>query len=217
MGNLIVEQRTFDGMFNATSLINQWNKKNSEDKRIKDFFKLKQTDEFLKVLIDEENLHRDKSPNGDNQAIKTKRGKFTIHGRQPDEVWLHPYLYLKFAMWLNPKFEYFVIKFVYDSLIELRKISADLYIELCNAINWYYLNNFKREAKMDEYKTVGRLIQQLVFGKTFNANPWQTASEEQLQLRTNLQKILIGCYTKNYPIEKTMKLLESQVEISKLI
>lgn len=217
MGDLIVEQRTFDGMFNATSLINQWNKKNNANKSFADFIRLKQTDEFIKVLIDQENLHVGNSQNGDNLAIKIKKGKFTVHGRQPDEIWLHPYLYLKFAMWLNPKFEYFVIKFVYDSLIELRKISADLYIELCNAINWYYLNNFKREAKMDDYKTVGRLIQQLVFGKIFNTNPWQIASEKELQLRTNLQKILIGCYNKNYSVEKTLQILQSQVEISKLI
>jgi len=217
MGNLIVEQRTVDGMFNATTLANQYVKNTGTDKRVKDFFRLKQTDEFIEVLMNEENKHWGNSPNGDNQVIKTVRGKYGVNGRSPDEVWMHPYLFIKFAMWLNPKFEYHVIKFVYDSLIELRKISADLYIELCNATNWYYINNRSREARMDEYRINGRLIQQLVFGKVFTANPWQQASEKQLQLRTNLQKILIGCYVNNYPLNKTQRLLESQVEIAELI
>lgn len=32
------------------------------------------------------------------------------------EMWMHPYLFTKFAMWLDPKFELDVIKTVYDNL-----------------------------------------------------------------------------------------------------
>lgn len=217
MGDLVVNQRTSDGMFNATELLNQWNQQHSDGKKMNHFFKLKQTDDFIGVLINEENLHGKNSSLGDNQAVITVKGRNTINGRTPDIVWMHPYLFLKFAMWLNPKFEYFVIKFVYDSLIEFRKISADLYIELCNATNNYYLSNYKREATMEHYMINAKLIQQLVFGKLMKGNPWQSASENQLQLRTNLQKILINCYCKNMTMEKTRQLLETQVELSEIL
>ncbi len=38
MGDLIVNQRTSDGMFNATALLNQWNKFDSTKKQIIEFF-----------------------------------------------------------------------------------------------------------------------------------------------------------------------------------
>jgi hypothetical protein len=217
MGDLIVNQRTSDGMFNATALLNQWNKTNNVLKKIGHFFSLRQTDDFLKVLINEENLHGRNHDLDDNQAIKTIKGKNTNTGREPDIVWMHPYLFIKFAMWLNPKFEYFVIKFVYDSLIELRKVSADLYIELCNATNWYFINNYNKEATMEHYTINAKIIQQLVLGKIVKGNPWQDANEKELRLRTDLQKILISCYNKNMTMEKTRQLLESRVELSEII
>jgi len=217
MGDLIVNQRTSDGMFNATALENQWNSLNEIKKHIPDFFRLKQTDAFMSVLLEQENTPNGNSHLGDIQAINIIKGKNTAEGKTPDIIWMHPYLFLKFAMWLNPKFEYFVIKFVYDSLIELRKISADLYIELSNATNWYYLNNYQKEATMEHYILNAKIIQQLVFGQIMKGNPWQNASEKQLQLRTDLQKILISCYNRNLTMEKTRQLLESRVELSDII
>jgi hypothetical protein len=217
MGDLIVNQRTSDGMFNATALLNQWNISNSIKKFIPDFFRLKQTDVFIEVLLEQENTPNGNSHLGNNQALIIIKGKNTVEGRTFDTIWMHPYLFLKFAMWLNPKFEYFVIKFVYDSLIELRKVSADLYIELCNATNWYFLNNYQKEATMEHYMINAKVIQQLIFGKTMNNNPWQNASEKELRLRTDLQKILINCYNKNMTMEKTRQLLESRIELSDII
>lgn len=217
MGDLIVNQRTSDGMFNASALLNQWNDSNISKKQINEFFRLKQTDAFIEVLLEEEKSPKGNSPLGHNQAVITIKGKNALGGRTPDIVWMHPYLFIKFAMWLNPKFEYFVIKFVYDSLIELRKVSADLYIELCNATNWYYLNNFKKEATIEHYMINAKIIQQLVFGKTMNGNPWQDATEKELRLRTDLQKILISCYNRNMTMEKTRQLLEARVELVDII
>lgn len=67
MGQFHVEQRTKDGMFNATSLLKQWNL-NSQNfgelkkKEIKDFFENKNTKEFIEALVEEENLHGENSP-----------------------------------------------------------------------------------------------------------------------------------------------------------
>ena len=49
MGNFDIFQRTEDGMFNATSLLSQWNKKRglSRGKEVNDFLKIDKTKEFI--------------------------------------------------------------------------------------------------------------------------------------------------------------------------
>lgn len=47
---------------------------------------------------------------------------------------MHPILFVKFAMWLNPRFEVQVIKFVYDQMIQYRKDAGDAYKELSAAV-----------------------------------------------------------------------------------
>lgn len=61
MGCFSVEQRTKDGMFNATALLKQWNKSAGEKKEIKKFFENQNTKEFISALIEEENLNGEKS------------------------------------------------------------------------------------------------------------------------------------------------------------
>lgn len=41
------------------------------------------------------------------------------------EVWMHPSLFIKFAMWLDPKFELDVIKTVYDNLDKMEGIDNE--------------------------------------------------------------------------------------------
>src|SRR5690606_7255127 len=100
-----VVQRTKDSMFDATSLLKQWNLSTGMKKKLDHFFDNDSTGEFINVLEVEENL------NTRNSVYLKSRGK-------RGGTWMHPYLFVKFAMWLNPKFEYHVIKFVYDQLIE---------------------------------------------------------------------------------------------------
>lgn len=101
MGQFKVEQRTKDGMFNATTLIRQWNETTGEKKEVAKFFENSGTKDFIQALMDEENL------NTQNSAYLKSRGK-------QGGTWMHPYLFVKFAMWLNPRFEVKVIKLVYD-------------------------------------------------------------------------------------------------------
>ena len=122
MGEFEVTQRTSDGMFDATTLMKQWNSKNGSKKEIKHFLEEnKNTQEFIDALISEENL------NGRNSAYLKTRG---VKGG----TWMHPYLFIKFAMWLNPRFEVKVIKFVYDELIKYRNEAGDAYREMSEAV-----------------------------------------------------------------------------------
>lgn len=133
-----VVQRTKDSMFNATALISQWNEANNQSKEITKFFENKQTKEFIEVLVLEENL------NTHNLAYLKSRGK-------NGGTWMHPYLFVKFAMWLNPKFEYHVIKFVYDQLIEDRKLSGDHYNKLCSLLARFQDTDFREVGKILNY------------------------------------------------------------------
>ena len=178
MGNFDVTQRTKDSFFNATELIKQWNKTNESDKRIKDFIKLSQTSEFIDELQKEVESQRDFSPNGNYQVVNTIKGRNTKHGKTADVVWYHPYLFIKFAMWLNPRFEVKVIKFVYDQLIAFRNDSGDSYKEMSAAI-W---QRFPNKKEFPEY-----IIQVANYvRKSCGVDDWEKATEEQLRLRDKI-------------------------------
>lgn len=94
MGNFEVSQRTKDMYFDANNLLIQWNLKKGNSKRqMLDFLSSKKTLEFIEVLNEE----LTQSDNSD-MAFIVKKGKNTSNGRTKDEVWMHPYLFIDFAM-----------------------------------------------------------------------------------------------------------------------
>ena len=123
MGGFQVTQRTSDGMFSATELLKQWNSTSGNDKRMNDFIDTKSTKEFIQAL----KSNAEKTALVDNQIITKTRG---IKGC----TWMHPYLFIDFAMWLNPTFKVQVLKFVYDELIKYRNEAGDSYREMSEAI-----------------------------------------------------------------------------------
>ena len=133
MGCFSVEQRTKDGMFNATSLLKQWNESAGEKKEITKFFENQNTKEFIEALMQEENLNTQ-----DSAYLKTKGKK--------GGTWMHPILFVKFAMWLNPRFEVQVIKFVYDQMIAFRNEAGDAYKELSSAVARVVKPNYMKVA-----------------------------------------------------------------------
>ena len=74
LANFTVEQRTKDGYFNLTGLLNSWNTKMGAKKELKDYFDNKATQEFIKALADEENLHGDNSPYVKSKARADRGG-----------------------------------------------------------------------------------------------------------------------------------------------
>ena len=69
MGNFDIFQRTEDGMFNATSLLSQWNKKRglSRGKEVNDFLKIDKTKEFIAEVELRENHNT-------NKIVLSKKG-----------------------------------------------------------------------------------------------------------------------------------------------
>ncbi len=151
MGEFEVIQRTKDGHFDANYLLHQWNSKESNTRRrIDKFLNSSKTKEFINTIKHRESP-MSKMTNGDYQVVTVIKGRNTQHGKNIDKVFMHPYLFIDFAMWINPQFKYDVVKFVHDQLIESRINSGDLTKELNEAVSKFSNVNYPQLAKALNY------------------------------------------------------------------
>lgn len=161
--NFSVVQRTSDGYFDGGELLRQWNGvRGNEQRKMEEFLSAKQTSYFIEALIAEEreNGLGENSPKIDNQVVKKlivrKKGKA---GRPREQVWMHPFLFTKFAMWINPRFEVKVIRFVYDEMIRYRNDAGDAYKELSSAVMKIVPKDFMPKAM----QKVGEALNWVIF------------------------------------------------------
>jgi len=134
MGDYDVIQRTSDSYFDANALLRKWNSNpENAQRKMEAFLESSNTKDFMDALTDEINLGHN-SPKIGNQIVKKSKTKSGKAGRPIDQVWMHPYLFIDFAMWLNPSFKVKVIKFVYDELIKYRNDAGDAYREMCLSV-----------------------------------------------------------------------------------
>lgn len=174
MGQFEVLQRTSDGYFDGAALLYQWKKSNPKCKdSVKDFLEQVKVQSFLSELESEigNNAQPQKWDMANLQSVRNIKGRNTRNGRTKDQVWMHPYLFIKFAMWINPKFELQVIKFVYDELIKNRHLAGDNYNTLTSAI---------ATLPDADYREVAKAIQWIVFNTT-GKNIRQTATQDELK------------------------------------
>lgn len=164
MGSFDVQQRTKDQMFNATSLLTQFNKGKRGTKDISSFLVKKSTKEFIEALSESEN-------------VNTRNLVLTSKGKNAGGTWMHPFLFIDFAMWINPKFKVKVIKFVYDELIKSRNDAGDNYISLSAS---------GLKLKGYNFSEVATAMNWIVFGKKAKLQR-QTATQEELKELNILQ------------------------------
>lgn len=124
MGAFEVMQRTSDGMFNATTLLKQWNLHSGQQKQIIHYCENASTKEFIQALTEELDSSK-RNP----VMIKSRASKGINAG-----TWMNPLLFLDFAMWLNPAFKVKVLKFIYDELVRYRCDAGDSYREMTGAL-----------------------------------------------------------------------------------
>lgn len=148
LANFKVEQRTKDGYFNSTELLKAWNTANTANKELKDYLSNKATQEFIKALCEEENLNGDKSP---YLATRGKNGG----------TWMHPLLFIDFAMWLNPTFKVKVLKFVSDQMLSYRNEAGEAYKALASAISHIVPKNTIREYM----ETIAKGLNWIIVGR----------------------------------------------------
>lgn len=171
MGDFTVMQRTSDGMFNATELLKQWNAKSPSERKMDNFFKLKGTEGFVITIQERENLNTPKL------VYLKSRGK-------NGGTWMHPLLFIDFAMWINSEFKYDVLKFVYDQLIAYRNEAGDTYKEMCSNI----ATLTTKERVQFIIQSTARNINHIVYGNHERNIRNQKAEESLMRELVALQK-----------------------------
>lgn len=149
MGDFKVEQRTKDGFFNATVLLKQWNQSSGMQKQMIHYTDIEPTKEFLKALMDEE-------------GVKERQGVLIQNRGKHGGTWMHPLLFIDFAMWLNPTFKVKVLKFVQDEMIKFRNMAGDSYPTMCKAIRSIFPDD--KEFK-DAIQKIACALNIIVYGK----------------------------------------------------
>lgn len=116
----VIRQNHKNGWFNATDLIhvaNRYRQQIGLDKKmIADYLKTNSTKEFVKEILDRENI---------SLAFESKKGK-------GGGTWVHPLILIDIAMWLSPEFKYDAMKWLEDRLIQNRDLSGDSYKKLAS-------------------------------------------------------------------------------------
>lgn len=187
-----MEQRNTDGYFNATLLLEMANAGNERKRRFADFWENDGTQSFMKELADSLNVEKKAHlltvlP---SDLYETKRGRGGC-------TWMHPYLFVKFAMWLSPKFEVQVIKWVYDNLIDFRNQAGDYYKELCSSIMNRYTQYYSDKPSPLVFSNEAKYLNSLVVGE-FKGLERNELNEKQLDLLNNLQKLDIDMIDRGF-------------------
>lgn len=164
MGQFKVEQRTKDAYFNATALLKQWNEVTASKKELKDYLSNKATKELIATINDREKLNGEKSP------YLSNRGK-------NGGTWMHPILFVDYAMWLNSAFKYDVIKFVYDQMISYRNEAGDAYRKLGKAVGRIVSKDFMPSAMSQ----IAKGINHIIFGEHDTLIRNQHGDEEKMR------------------------------------
>lgn len=170
-----IRQDTKTEFFNSNDLLDAYNNKKGTARRIQKYLDNEATKRYMTALLQAEIDNNPNSGYSDPDIIAQKRGK---HGG----TWMHPYLFIDFAMWLSPEFKVTVIKWVYDNLIKLRIEAGDGFKEVNAAVFEATPNSpphvYSNEAKM---------INKLVFG-TPDSGQRNGATEDQLAALKALQR-----------------------------
>ena len=172
LAKFTVEQRTKDGMFNATALLKQWNEQeNVPQRKLDNYFASSKTVEFVETIMKRENLNTPKMV-----YLKTRGNN--------GGTWMHPLLFIDFAMWINPSFKYDVLKFVYDRMLVYRNEAGDAYKQLSSA-----MNKISTPRQMKEYMPViGKGINYIITGRHEHQLRNEYGTEEKQKEYFELEK-----------------------------
>lgn len=172
-----IRQSSKDSFFNANDLLNLYNASSAKEKSLDDYFVLKSTKSYMSAIqADILNTH----DSGELELpviVRTKRGKY-------GGTWLHPYLFIDFAMWLSPEFKLTCVKWIYDKLIQVRNSAGDGFKRVNEAL---FLQDPNKTPAPFDYANEAKMINKIVFGDP-KGGQRNTASEEQLSLLDKLQK-----------------------------
>lgn len=171
-------QRSDDGYFDGTGLLNYYNSLSTDSKSMPDFKKLKSTKDLVDFLIANEKLVK-------KPLLATLKG-----------TWMHPYVFIDFAMWLSMEFKVQVLGWVYDGLIVSRNLAGDYYKEMCSEL-LNQRNVLQKDTAFFHYIQESKMLQDL--SGVVNRNE---VSEKQLSLLNTLQIANINFIKEGMPKDK---------------
>ena len=174
LNGLSIRQNTKTSMFNANDLLKAYNlTTKKKQKQIDAFLVNRKTQEYIETISAD--LNTQNSGELNSQVIETNRG--SVNGG----TWMHPYLFIDFAMWLSPEFKLTCVKWIYDRLIIVRNESGDSFKEVSAALRDLDL------VRPHYYINETHLLNRLVFGSP-EGGQRNIATEKQLGLMDTLQK-----------------------------
>lgn len=186
-----VAQRTSDGYFNATDLLKYYNKKAETKKAISRFWDNETTQNFMQALANKENSNVQKSVYLKSDLYDSKRGN-------DGGTYMHPILFVKFAMWLSPEFEVEVITWIHDNLIDFRNKAGDYYKEMCSALQQWHIRQKGMKPDPMIFIDEARYINTLIFGDGAERKR-NEASEAELEKLNRIQLANIELLNNNEP------------------
>lgn len=161
-------QRTIDGYFSATDLVNHWNNLKGDKKQLGNYMKTQTTIDYLEQLKKE----------GVDNPILSYRGNGKNSG-----TWVHPKVFIDLAMWVSVEFKSKVIDYVIDGLIQSRHDAGDYYKEMTKAILETYVEVYGKNPNPNVYIQEANMVKSLVSCEDRN-----NMTEKELKQLTYLQK-----------------------------
>jgi hypothetical protein len=187
-------QRTSDGYFNATALVEAWNDNNTQKKQMAQYRLLNATKEF------EEQLKKE----GIEKPIITGRGAGKNSG-----TWVHPKIFIDLAMWVSVEFKSKVIDYVIDGLIKSRHDAGDYYTQMTAAILETYADYYGIKPPASIYIEEANMLKSLVAAKDRN-----NMDENELKQLTYLQKFNTMLIRKRIGKQSRIRQLTQAAEVN---
>ncbi len=197
-----VRQDSKNGMFNVNDLLTIYNLQAKKKKRIDSYMGRKESKELKEAILKRLNSNTTNSWYLDSDISRT------IKGRVNGWTWMHPYMFIDFAMWLSPDFKVMCIEWIYDHLIDLRNQVGDEFKELTHAVK-----KFLQPVNVEIYKDEIKMINKLVFGTEAREELRQTATQDQLKMLQVLQKADIKLISEGKPYSSRLASLHRLKEL----
>jgi len=165
----LISQNSKTEYFSATELMkagNKWRINNGLDIiNIVDWTRLQSTKDFIAEL-----------------ELAEKKPVYIPGRGRGVNTWVHPFIFIDIALWINPKLKIEVYRWLYDSLIKYRNDSGDSYKKMAGAL---YLTTSNKTNYQNEIVDIAKKIK-----IACDVTDWQEASEAQLKLRNKIHEYI---------------------------
>jgi len=164
-----VRQNHKNGWFNANDLLDIHNRKAKQigkpTKKINAYTVNSTSMEFFEEIMNQESI---------TSVYSSKKGK-------NGGTWMHPLVFVDFAMWVSSEFKYFAMQWLSDELLKNRDESGESYKKMASAVSIYMGDDLARAGTA--IPKIARAIK-----NNLCVEDWNNTTEENLKKRDEIQK-----------------------------